>query len=70
MTTIAVGLHNAVIRRLGANKASISNYMRSVFTAIIAILFLGETFEHYHATALALVVAGVWLLSVGRSTRH
>ena len=70
VTTIAVGLHNAVIRRLGANKASISNYMRSVFTAIIAILFLGETFEHYHATALALVVAGVWLLSVGRSTQH
>ena len=69
VTTIAVGLHNAVIRRLGANKASISNYMRSVFTAIIAILFLGETFEHYHATALALVVGGVWLLSVGRSTR-
>ena len=44
--------------------------MRALFTAIIAILFLGETFEHYHATALALVVAGVWLLSAGRSSGH
>ena len=67
VTTIAVGFHNAVIRKLGANKASMSNYIRAVFTAIIAILFLGESFEYYHATALDLVIAGVWLLSVGRS---
>lgn len=70
VTTLAVGLHNTVIRRLGANKASMSNYLRAVFTAIIAILFLGETFEYYHALALALVVAGVGLLSVGRSNGH
>ena len=67
VTTIAVGFHNAVIRKLGANKASMSNYIRAVFTAIIAILFLGESFEYYHATALVLVIEGVWLLSVERS---
>ena len=70
VTTIAVGFHNAVIRKLGANKASMSNYIRAVFTAIIAILFLGESFEYYHATALVLVIAGVWLLSVERSNGH
>ena len=67
VTAIAVGLNNAVIRSLGANKASISNYLRSVFTAMLAILLLGESFEPYHAAALALVMGGVWLLSMGRS---
>ena len=70
VTAIAVGLNNAVIRSLGANKASISNYLRAVFTAMLAILLLGESFEPYHAAALALVMGGVWLLSMGRSIGH
>jgi len=64
---IAVGLHNAVNRRLGANKASIANYLRSMFTALLAIVFLGETFGTHHAFALILIITGVWLLS--RSSR-
>ena len=67
---MAVCLHNAVIRKLGANKASIGNYLRAVFTALLAIGFLGETFEPYHGIALILVISGVWLLSMAPSLRH
>ena len=66
---MAVCLHNAVIRKLGANKASIGNYLRAVFTALLAIGFLGETFEPYHGIALILVISGVWLLSMAPSLR-
>jgi drug/metabolite transporter (DMT)-like permease len=70
VTALAVGLNNAVVRKLGANKASIGNYLRSIFTALLAIVLLGETFEPFHAVALALVMLGVWLLSLGRSLRR
>jgi drug/metabolite transporter (DMT)-like permease len=67
VTAIAVGLNNAAVLAMGANKASIGNYLRSIFTALLAIVLLGETFEPFHAVALALVIGGVWLLSRGRS---
>ncbi len=67
VTSLAVGMNNAVVRNLGANKASISNYLRSLFTALLAILLIGETFEVYHGIAFILVVSGIWLLSMGRS---
>ncbi len=67
VTSIAVGMNNAVVRNIGANKASISNYLRSLFTALFAILLLGETFEIYHGVAFILVIGGIWLLSLGNS---
>jgi len=67
VTAIAVGFTNASIRRLGPNKASISNYMRVVFTAALAILLLGEAFEGYHLFGLVAVMGGVYLMTRGRS---
>ncbi len=67
VTALAVGLTNASIRRLGPNKASISNYMRVVFTAALAILLLGEAFEAYHLFGLVAVLGGVFLMTRGRS---
>jgi drug/metabolite transporter (DMT)-like permease len=67
VTAIAVGLNNAAVLSMGANKASIGNYLRSIFTALLAIGLLGESFEPFHGVALALVIGGVWLLSRGRS---
>jgi drug/metabolite transporter (DMT)-like permease len=67
VTAVAVGLTNAAIRTLGANKASISNYMRVLFTAALAIFLLGETFETFHLFGLVLVVGGVYLMTRGRS---
>ena len=37
-----------------------------VFAAIMAILFLGETFEQHHAIALLLVLGGIGLSEIGR----
>lgn len=67
VSVLAVGLNNAAVRTLGANKASLGNYLRSMFTAILAIVILGEAFLAYHAVAFALVVAGVLLMTRGRS---
>ena len=67
VTSLAVGLNNAVVRNLGANKASISNYLRALFTALLAILLIGEVFEAYHGIAFILVITGIWLLSMGKS---
>ncbi|MGB0572396.1 MAG: DMT family transporter [Alphaproteobacteria bacterium] len=67
VTAIAVGLTNASIRRLGPNKASISNYMRVLFTAALAILLLGEDLQGYHLFGLVAVMGGVYLMTRGRS---
>ena len=66
VTAIAVGLLNAAIRRIGANKASMSNYMRALFTALLAVLLLGEEFETFHLIAMVLVIGGVYLMTRGR----
>ena len=67
VTSVAVGMNNAVVRTLGANKASVSNYLRSLFTALLAILLIDEIFEVYHGVAFILVISGIWLLSKGKS---
>ena len=70
VTSVAVGMNNAVVRTLGANKASVSNYLRSLFTALLAILLIDEIFEVYHGIAFILVISGIWLLSKGKSTHE
>jgi drug/metabolite transporter (DMT)-like permease len=67
VTALAVGLTNASIRRLGPNKASISNYMRVLFTAALAIALLGEDLQAYHLFGLVAVMGGVYLMTRGRS---
>lgn len=67
VTTIAVGLTNTAVRLIGANKASMGNYVRSLFTALLAIVLLGEELHLFHAIALALVIGGVYLMTRGRT---
>ena len=67
ITTIAVGLTNTAVRMIGANKASMGNYVRSLFTAFLAIVLLGEELHLFHALALALVIGGVYLMTRGRA---
>lgn len=66
---IAVGFTNTSILALGANKATISNYIRALITAGLAILILGERLELFHLVAFAFVVAGVLMLGRGRRVR-
>ncbi len=67
ITTIAVGLMNTAVRLIGANKASMGNYVRSLFTAVLAIVLLSEELHLFHALALALVIGGVYLMTRGRT---
>ncbi|MBT4908421.1 MAG: DMT family transporter [Rhodospirillaceae bacterium] len=66
---IAVGFTNTSILALGANKATISNYIRAIITAGLAILILGERLDLFHLVAFAFVVAGVVMLGRGRRVR-
>jgi len=67
ITTVAVGLTNTAVRLIGANKASMGNYVRSLFTAFLAIVLLGEELHLFHAVALTLVIGGVFLMTRGRA---
>ena len=58
----AVGFTNTAVLALGANKASMSNYIRAVFTTVLAILILKEQFQTFHAVAFVLVAAGIFLM--------
>ena len=62
----AVGFTNTAVLALGANKASMSNYIRAVFTTVLAILVLNEQLQAFHALAFVLVVAGLFLMGRGR----
>ena len=65
VTAIAVAMISFSIRRIGANKASVSNYMRALFTALLAVILLGEDFEIFHSIAMVLVIGGVYLMTLG-----
>ncbi|MDE0779108.1 MAG: DMT family transporter [Alphaproteobacteria bacterium] len=67
VTAIAVGLMSVAIRRIGANKASMSNYMRALFTALLAVVLLGEDFQRFHLVAMMLVIGGVLMMTRGRT---
>ena len=53
------------IRRVGANKASVSNYLRAVFTALLGVVLLAEDFKTFHLVAMVLVISGVYLMTFG-----
>lgn len=63
---VAVGFTNTSVLAIGANKATMSNYIRAVLTALMAVAILGEALELFHLVAFALIVAGVLLLGSGR----
>jgi drug/metabolite transporter (DMT)-like permease len=52
---------------VGANRASIFMNLVPVFGALMAVSMLGETFELYHLSGMAMICAGVWLV-VGRAS--
>ena len=69
ITTIAVGLTNSAVRMIGANKASMGNYVRSLFTALLAIVLLGEELRIFHAIALTMVISGVYLMTRSKNAK-
>ena len=65
VTAIAVAMISFSIRRVGANKASVSNYLRAVFTALLGVVLLAEDFKTFHLVAMVLVIGGVYLMTFG-----
>ena len=53
------------IRRVGANKASVSNYLRAIFTALLGVVLVAEDFNTFHLIAMVLVIGGVYLMALG-----
>lgn len=54
---------------IGPGRAGVFVNLVPVFASIMAVIFLREVFELYHALALALVLGGIWLSEIGK-TRH
>ena len=46
-----------------------SNYMRALFTALLAVVLLGEEFQTFHLVAMVLVIGGVYLMTLGRAPK-
>ncbi len=66
VAVIAVGFTNTTVLAIGANKATIGNYIRALITAGLAMLLLGEQPEAFHIVAFVLIAAGVMMLGRGR----
>jgi drug/metabolite transporter (DMT)-like permease len=51
---------------IGPGRAGVFVNLVPVFASVMAILFLGETFENHHALSLLLVLGGIGLSEIGR----
>lgn len=51
---------------IGPNRAGIFVNLVPVFASILAVIFLRESFELFHAAALSLVLGGIWLSERGK----
>ena len=57
-------LFNMGITILGAAKASVTFYLQTLFTVILAYLLLGEQLHLYHAAGIALIATGIILVTI------
>lgn len=51
---------------IGPGRAGIFVNLVPIFAALLAVTFLGEQFQLYHALALTLVLGGIWLAERGK----
>jgi drug/metabolite transporter (DMT)-like permease len=60
-SVLAYYFWNEGVAALGANTAGQYTYLMPVFTAILAVIFLDESFRWFHAAGLGLIFFGIWL---------
>lgn len=60
---IAYTLWDKGVQAIGAAKSGIFINLIPVFAAIMAVIFLNEHFQWFHAAALVLMLMGVWLVN-------
>ena len=63
---LALVFLNTGIKYIGPGRAGAFFYLVPVFTALLAIGLLGETFQAYHLIAIAFVFTGVYIASRSR----
>ncbi len=68
LTFVALGpslasqlLYMRAVELIGPNRAGLFSNLVPIFGALFAVVILGEEFHIYHALALALTLAGIWL---------
>ena len=52
---------------IGPGRAGVFVNLVPVFASIMAVIFLQEVFQIYHALALMLVLGGIWLSEIGKT---
>jgi drug/metabolite transporter (DMT)-like permease len=52
---------------IGPSRAGVFVNLVPVFASIMAVIFLQEVFQAYHALALMLVLGGIWLSEIGKT---
>ncbi len=52
---------------IGPNRAGVFVNLVPVFASILAVIFLQEAFEYFHAAALIFVLGGIWLSERGKA---
>jgi len=55
---------NRGVELLGANRAGHFFHLQPAFGVVLAMLFLGERFQPYHAAGIALIAAGILLATL------
>jgi drug/metabolite transporter (DMT)-like permease len=63
-------LFNVGITMLGAAKASVTFYLQTLFTVILAYVLLGEQLHLYHAAGIALIAAGIILVNLTKQVKQ
>ena len=62
---LAYYFFNTAVEAIGGARASAFFHLTPFFTAVLALAFLGETFQPYHVAGFVPIVLGVWLTARG-----
>jgi drug/metabolite transporter (DMT)-like permease len=63
-------LFNTGIAMLGAAKASVTFYLQTLFTVVLAYFLLGEQLHIYHAVGIALIATGIIIVTMIKSGKQ
>ena len=66
-SVLAFVFFNYGVAKLGANRATQFNYLMPIFSVALAMIFLDEQFQVFHAVGIALILAGVWMAARKRA---
>lgn len=59
---------NRAVGALGPGRTGMFMYLMPIFSAILGVAFLDEPFRLYHAGGIALIFAGIWLVTRKRKS--